>query len=869
MEEHPETTLSELGWTGHSRHQVGGNAESEALQRDADNLAEGDQGLPRISSDSENDARQSFQQRNQPSEGNPRPVSPVSAIDMPSEQDVTADASNPEGSTSNSSNRDSAPVEDGPERSKARAAIQKRTSLHGSQPVHTRIGIYTLVLAVLSIVFIIAALGFVGWLWFGNRSSTTWRRIMLDDFSKQAVTISAIVLRTALGILAGIATAMVASIALERRGVPFQDVAQVSIARFSNSGPDAFWMSILFRKTFIELPLRILLLLLLLTTLASQFTSTILLSDLGPGTVISPSITSTNTSGFSYANEEWDGNSEQVQNPNSPFFASPNYWTTDPTVFPAFAEYSEAGYSSDKTVDTGLTLRAFLPFGDASARQQVRDFQGMAPVFDTRVVCTRPQFTSLKADYMSRSWLRGNISAEASLPGLAATQPVVEFECPLVDNLTYLNGSARDPGNYWTICPMNASVGGLLPVLDPSNNSSLKLSFSLNAAGGAQAKVFTSEGQWSVADGGWAVDIGRAYLIHNATTDGGIPASNATTNWTSIPAEAPWANVNFQTLTDILPGDLNDLGPDCIPSDCWKTKFLISLCYDALPMPVTYEHIQEFKVTASASASRVEPFLKYDLKKRLFPTDSIRTQLGATSSPGSSDSRGILSLTSAQEILAEVDKLRNYWSGNLPEGTPNTPTDPWNVFNRTTYPWITPMAFYSLTNLAMCLGCNTDPSSDYPQASTILSTLFSDTIAATNSPALALQAVLTSVLRMAYYAFLPTFDAQSEVTVTSFSAAQVPLRTRGFWAVFGITTGHFVLCVMALIGFIAFTQVSSLKNAWQTVAHVTENTETMQILKTVGDKDDGEVAKGIEADENLRTRRFKVSAKVSSPEECD
>ena len=73
---------------------------------------------------------------------------------------------------------------------------------------------------------------------------------------------------------------MIASIVLEHRGVPFEDVAQASTARFSNTGPDTFWKSMLFRKPFIELPLRTLLVALLLTSLASQFISTILLSDL-------------------------------------------------------------------------------------------------------------------------------------------------------------------------------------------------------------------------------------------------------------------------------------------------------------------------------------------------------------------------------------------------------------------------------------------------------------------------------------------------------------------------------------------------------------------------------------------------------------
>ena len=127
-------------------------------------------------------------------------------------------------------------------------------------------------------------------------------------------------------------------------------------------------------------------------------------------------------------------NSQQIQSPSSPFFVSPNYWTTDPTISQAFAEYSEAGHPSHGIDDTCLTLRAILPFSDASARQSVQQFQGIAPVFDTRVVCTRPQVKNLKVDRPLYIYLRGRISTKASLPRLAGTEPTIPFNIPLLDN---------------------------------------------------------------------------------------------------------------------------------------------------------------------------------------------------------------------------------------------------------------------------------------------------------------------------------------------------------------------------------------------------------------------------------------------------
>ena len=425
-------------------------------------------------------------------------------------------------------------------------------------------------------------------MWLSDRSVRVWRRIMLDDFAKQAVTISALILTTALTFLGGVATAMIAAVSLEHRGVPIQDAAQVSIARFSNAGPHTFWISMFFRKTFIELPSRLLLICLLITALASQFSATILLSDLGQGVVVGSPTTSTNTSGFSYVGAEYDANTEEFQSPTSPFFASPNYWTTDPTVFQAFAEYTEPGNPSDGVDDTGLTLRALLPFSDAAARQSVRNFTGMAPVFDTRVVCARPQLESLRLDPNRTTgfvvYLEGNFSVPSSLPGLAATEPQVNFDCQLASPFQALNGSVQDRGKFWSICPLNASAGGLLPVLNPAINSSLKLSYNDDSTSNAEHdKINSKGGTWSVDDGGWNVDIGNAYIIFNSANDGSSENVNASSKWSSDAAEGPWLNVNFQNSQNGDSTDPANTNPDCNRfTECWKTVFRMSVCYDAL-----------------------------------------------------------------------------------------------------------------------------------------------------------------------------------------------------------------------------------------------------------------------------------------------
>ena len=525
-----------------------------------------------------------------------RPTSPLTPTNVLPKRKPVANASRHEKSTLIPTEAAPGDFENPPGSPEHLKNAEKHAASNRTRPVHERIGIYTLVIATISTICLLAPLIFLAWMWFGDRSSSTWRRIMLNDFAKQAVTISALVLRTAIACLGGVATAMIASISIEHHGVPLKDVAQVSIARFSNSGPDAFWRSMLFRNAFIEMPFRLLLILLFLITLGSQFTSTILLSDLGQGTVITASTTSTNTSGFSYAEADYDAHTIEVENANSPFYTTPNYWTTDPTVFQSFAEYSEAGYTSDGLDDTGLTLRAFLPYADATARQLVRDFQGMATVFDTRIVCTRPQMSRLKMAMVENDisgytavYMTGNLTTNASLPGLAATQPIVPFECPLAAPfLDYSNLSSKDPSTYWSVCPLNASAGGLLSVLDPMNDAGMELSYTESEFGsvGQHGKLLSRGGFWQAKDVSknyyWIVDIGNAYLVHNgATLNGGILNNTGDSYWSSTPSAGSWSDIDYQGAATGA-GNPVRLDPGCSVDECWKTSFRMSLCYDAL-----------------------------------------------------------------------------------------------------------------------------------------------------------------------------------------------------------------------------------------------------------------------------------------------
>ncbi|KAH6971085.1 hypothetical protein BKA56DRAFT_636019 [Ilyonectria sp. MPI-CAGE-AT-0026] len=171
-------------------------------------------------------------------------------------------------------------------------------------------------------------------------------------------------------------TSMIASIAVERHGVPRSAVAEVSIARFTNAGPRSFSKLLLSGATF-KCWIRILTAISLLFFVASEFTSTLLVTDLRESRV--SSFDQNMSYGFTF---QMLGTGP----PPLPLIGYAfNYWFNKPSSSEIFAEYSQPGKSGEDLDDTGPSIRAFLPIALQSERESLRSFTGMARVVDTRV----------------------------------------------------------------------------------------------------------------------------------------------------------------------------------------------------------------------------------------------------------------------------------------------------------------------------------------------------------------------------------------------------------------------------------------------------------------------------------------------------
>jgi hypothetical protein len=147
-----------------------------------------------------------------------------------------------------------------------------------------RIGKWPCTLIVLSILGTAAFIIYITFLWFTASGNKNWKNIALSGWMTRSVAIAAVVLRTSTTVQAGLASSMLAAIALESTtGVALQDLAPLSLMRASLAAPYAL---LAYPKLGRNGPTWVLLVwaaIISITTVLLQFTSTILLADVNAG----------------------------------------------------------------------------------------------------------------------------------------------------------------------------------------------------------------------------------------------------------------------------------------------------------------------------------------------------------------------------------------------------------------------------------------------------------------------------------------------------------------------------------------------------------------------------------------------------------
>lgn len=246
-----------------------------------------------------------------------------------------------------------------------------------------RLGQFHAGVLIISTMSIMASVGFISFLWFADDSNPTWRDLASNNNMNRVIVLVSLVVTMSVLSQAGIATSMLASLAVEVSGTLLPHLAPVSALRNHSSDPLflAYYIlrpSLLRRggpKRYLLTP--VLLSPLVLTALLSQFTSFVLLSDLSVGLVPGRPVPDFTTTGFgrrSFAKSDTSA------------------WLKKPTIYTAFAEYNVKPKfnSRSRVTDTGVSLRALLPISEKEDRVSLQEYQGSATVLDTRVVCVSP-----------------------------------------------------------------------------------------------------------------------------------------------------------------------------------------------------------------------------------------------------------------------------------------------------------------------------------------------------------------------------------------------------------------------------------------------------------------------------------------------
>ncbi|KAI1764091.1 hypothetical protein GGR53DRAFT_332380 [Hypoxylon sp. FL1150] len=284
--------------------------------------------------------------------------------------------------------------------------------VHKTMSLHQSFGVAACVTLIGGTAVTLLVLGFLIFLWFGEgpvtggeQASHVWRNIMLGEWLPQLITLSSLVMRLMIGAQASICTSMCAALILEIRKVLKSQAPQYSVIRALNDGP--FNLIKLYLRQipndFSLHPEFILLVCLCLTALGTQFSSTILLSDLDAASVVqSPSTISLKL----FAGPDINIDTSATE-----------YWSDQPLSFPSFGE-TPPGYFAQPNQrglsDTGVKRRALIPFYQLNDRTTLRSYDGNAAVISSRVACMPPKLLGAFTGANFSGLYYGNVAGEIS-----------------------------------------------------------------------------------------------------------------------------------------------------------------------------------------------------------------------------------------------------------------------------------------------------------------------------------------------------------------------------------------------------------------------------------------------------------------------
>ena len=693
---------------------------------------------------------------------------------------------------------------------------------------YRRLGWLVVALVIGGTLGVFGVIGFWAFLWFADDSNQTWYNIMSGDHIKVIVSSTAEVVNRLVSAMLGAECSMIIALGLERAEVLFPNLASAAMGRKGGSSTKSILMikRILQRKWPSGLDIRLPVLIFIISILESLTlgTHTVLLSDVKLDQLPLRSNTSILSFGLTYtpSNLTSAGGQDVVQR-NSP-------WLLKPPSYPTFAEYTEKPIKQDGVSDTGLTLRAFLPYADPTRRQLTHSYSGQTTVLDARVTCQAPvlgnfevqpiQDSLLLGGYVrastftprlgNQSWVNDEPTGIGNPPWIANASVPFACNAPLVSN--------NYPGlpDQWrtSICQLSETDFGNGPAI----------------AGGLVSE-FKNYTAWlaNITKETPAAQYGSAYLVFNVSTGVWEAWSNMLT-----------PDLFNPSLTSVPEGrQVNEWISFSFP---YELSFSVTLCYAALDtadIPVT--------ITSSKMRNRTEPQPNFNFTSRQYTFEEVRNQYGQgnvhASNAASSDTRGVLELEKQSWIAPPgvQPPSASYIRNSLDFGYPADDGDSASPY---TLSLINNNVGSSEVNITAFSSSN---ASLFHQVQGYLVVpdpmhvwLFQDIVSHGGSIAFALQSLLTCITSMTYYDQLAQFDNSGPVSQSTYIETNLPQNYWGFLAVVIALAVHIVVCWIVLAWFLLGTRFTILGQSWQSLAQAS-TAETAEFIGMAGGMTDDEV----------------------------
>lgn len=666
---------------------------------------------------------------------------------------------------------------------------------------YTRLGKFASTIILLGWTVQLLVTAFLVYLWTGLGSDTGgsnatifWRWVMLNDLAAQATTIASMIIRTAIGLQATVCTALTAAVLLEARVVPMSDIPLFSILRAVNGGPWSIVEPLIWnpRRLFGSLPAW-LVLMLFLTAISSEFTSTLLLVDFRKASLLDGSITN--------ATAIIETQPELLLLPANETDRARS-WRSAPSTYPPFGEIPlGASQPLPGQVDTGTIKRAFLPF-NANGRQQLRKYSGPALTYTSEVLCSRPVISGsiyYTPGRLKSFWprIKGNVSWQSNSdftnscnPGRELCGPL-PFDCamPFTQNETQGVTYVLDH-RPTSLCLFNQTDQRIMHHRNFTNT------------------FLAIDTRTNVTD----------LLVLNMDT------LRSTTN-----SSGKLPGPEFPAPTNVKEWATYEFGPN--------VNYNMSVCQSYMGLGLNY-------IEAETLADTKEPSLTYDPVSGIWIMDDIVDMMGHNSSLSDAE-RGIMTITNIS-ALSNKD-LQQMFSTSInfeALSVVGTAADFLEQFISYIVASVKGGVLTSQGNdnftIYFCSQCDLngnflDPDSTY-------TLLFHVILDKTGSIAPAYQSILFWMTQALYYKALPGFDFRGNATMVYSTVVNIPRAWTGFTTVLSVTILN-MICVAAITWlFLSRTQYSIYGDTWHTIAQIV-SPDTRNMLERATQSTDEDVRK--------------------------